>query len=703
MRKEKKENLTRAWSLYEEGRGFNNSLTPNYYTMVDTNTEFYAGNQWIHLPMTPAMSRLPKPVFNVIKRVTNVLVSQVASGGISVNLEPLSFYDGGEGSAEAGGISETKFAQAEITNILEKLRMEYRMRDALIDAAQTGDYCAHFYWDAYARPYGGASGAYRGEICMELVDGINVMMGNPNSPKVQSQPYILLIGRDTVANLREEYLEQHPGDEIGAMRIQQDGDRYEQAGSSGKVELTGDEGAKCSYVFLYEKIAHEQPMVDVDGKPVLEPVTYKNGDPVYEKGDDGEILKDASGKPIQKMRQVKERVESVHVSKCTRSAVIFEDVDTGLESYPIAWANWEKQKNCYHGRALVTGVIPNQIFINSMYAMVMRHLQQEAFPKTIYNADVIGQWTNEIGQSIAVHGLQPNQAINQVAANLHPADMSNQILSVIDRVVALTKECLGVTDVQMGTVKSENTSAIMVMQSNAEVPLETIRSGMYEWMEDIVRILLDMMGTYYGVRPVAVNRSMEIPATDISSGQAVLNQYTGQMKMVSETRRVLEEYDFSRLKHLHLDVRVDVGAATAYSEIAMTQTLDNLREAQLIDTIDYLERIPDKLIPNKQALINKLKAERSRMDGMPAGQALPDSQIQQQNQAFMQQVNANGGSTSAKRGRGGGAGKQMFGGQIDQDKVVSALPTNVQAQFSSMPTRAKNATVKSMSMKMNGG
>ena len=41
---------------------------------------------------------------------------------------------------------------------------------------------------------------------------------------------------------------------------------------------------------------------------------------------------------------------TVHVTKATRSAVIYEDVDTGLSRYPIAWGNWEKQKNrCLSG------------------------------------------------------------------------------------------------------------------------------------------------------------------------------------------------------------------------------------------------------------------------------------------------------------------------------------------------------------------
>lgn len=74
-------------------------------------------------------------------------------------------------------------------------------------------------------------------------------------------------------------------------------------------------------------------------------------------------------------------VTTVHVTKATKDCNIFEDVDTGLSRYPIAWGNWERQKNQYHGRALVTGIVPNQIFINSMMALVFRHLQLQSFPR----------------------------------------------------------------------------------------------------------------------------------------------------------------------------------------------------------------------------------------------------------------------------------------------------------------------------------
>ena len=75
---------TKAWERYERGRAYNNRLTPNQYNLVNTNIEFFAGNQWLHLAQTPAMQKLPKPTFNIIKRVTSLFVASLTSSAVSI-------------------------------------------------------------------------------------------------------------------------------------------------------------------------------------------------------------------------------------------------------------------------------------------------------------------------------------------------------------------------------------------------------------------------------------------------------------------------------------------------------------------------------------------------------------------------------------------------------------------------------------------
>lgn len=667
------ETKTRAWRYYEAGRAYNNGLTPNQYRTVNTNVEFFAGNQWLHIPETKAMSRLAKPVFNIVKRVTNLFVAALTANETTISFDSLSYYDGENLSDPTSNAAE--YATAEVRNLMDKFKMNYRVREALFDGAQTGDYCAHFFWDADALPYGGAFGAYKGEIQMEMVDGINVMFGNPNDRRVQEQPYVLIIGRDTVENLRAEKRrydkKNKTKDGLNDDIIQSDSDTADQIGVGGRHELiqSDDKNGKCLYVYLYEKVRHEEDVIDEKtGKPAEETVLDKDGNPVPLMVD-GKPVVDADGTPRYKTQKVTRTVTSVYVTKATKSCNIFTGIDTGLSLYPIAWGNWEHQKNQYHGRALVTGIIPNQIFINTMFAMVMRHLQLMGFPKAVYNADLIGQWNNEVGQAIAVHGLTPGQAIGDIAGYLQPADMSNQIIAVIDKAMTYTRECLGATDVQMGNVRPDNTSALMVLQSNAEVPLENPKANMYEWYEDIGAIMLDMMGTYYGQRPLVRDREFQEVVMG-ADGTPMIDPMTGTMMQNTVTRRVLETFDFKQFKHLFLNIRVDVGATSTYSEISVVQTLDNLRRDGTLEVIDYLERIPDKLIPRKAELIAEL---RKRAQTMQA-----------------QGLNANGQPIQPQSS---GSAPAMGAG-LDEAKIIQNMPENIQSRFNSLPEVAQDALLK---------
>ncbi|MBQ9617277.1 MAG: hypothetical protein IJR48_02840 [Oscillibacter sp.] len=606
------ERVTRAWQLYEAGIRYNQSLTPDQYRVVETNTEFFAGNQWLNMPDTPAMRRLPKPTFNILERVASLFIASLTSSATAIRVEPLAKHAvnparfGGHDIAQDKDAAE--FANAALANLLEKLKLDYRIRDALYDGAITGDYCAHFWFDPEARPYGGAFENYSGEIQMELVDGINVMFGNPNDRAVESQPYIIIVGRDTVRNLRAE-ARRHGNAEPSA--IQPDSEYDHMPGVGGKVELEDDDetgNGKALYVYLYEM---------------------------------------AGG--------------TVHVTKATREAVIYEDIDTGLSVYPIAWGNWRRQKNQYHGRALLTGLIPNQVEINKMFATALRHLQATAFPKVIYDADRVPYWSETVGEPIAVRGLRAGEKIPDLATAFSVPEMSGQISNFLDKLLSYTKDCMGATDAQMGNVKPDNTSALMVLQTNAEIPLENIRTGLHEWVEDIGRILLDMMGTYYGERPVVVEMEMETPAEG-PGGTVPYDDVAKQFVTSTEREKVVDFFDFSTFKNLWLNLRVDVGATTYFSEIAVVQTLDNLRRDGMLSAVQYLERVPDKLVPQKDELIRELQAS--------AGAIPPQS----------------------------GGGAPSMGGPLPPE---AGLPVSVQAALERLPSTAKRAARNVGTLRMN--
>lgn len=226
--------------------------------------------------------------------------------------------------------------------------------------------------------------------------------------------------------------------------------------------------------------------------------------------------------------------------------------------------------------------------------MCMYHLMMTAFPKAVYNSDIIQQWDNSIGTAIPVSGVDLTTNMSNIAGYLQPAQMSNQITQLIEMVMQYTKEMLGVSDAALGTIDPKNTSAIIAVQKSTAIPLENPKMNLYEWIEDIGRIMLDMMGTYYGTRPVVV-------------------EVQGQNQMIQQ--------DFSILKDEWLKVRADVGEASYWSEIASLQTLDNLLMNQKIEFIDYLERVPEEYIPQKQALIDKIREMQAQQEQMQQAQA----------------------------------------------------------------------------------
>ena len=164
-----------------------------------------------------------------------------------------------------------------------------------------------------------------------------------------------------------------------------------------------------------------------------------------------------------------------------------------------------------------------------------------------------------------------------------------------------------------------------------------------------------MMGTYYGLRPMVRERTFREPVME--NGVPVFAP-DGTMALKAVTKRVVETYDFSHFKHLWLRLGVDVGAASYFSEIAMTQTLDNLHMGGALDVIQYLERLPDRLIPRKEELIEELKKARSSMEPQTNKDHVPLSS------------------------------------RLSKDKALAQEPVHIQSIYESLPETAQRAIVE---------
>ena len=264
----------------------------------------------------------------------------------------------------------------------------------------------------------------------------------------------------------------------------------------------------------------------------------------------------------------------------TREKLVRPEWDTGLTLYPLSWMSWDSVPGCCHGQAAVTGLIPNQIFVNKLFAMSMISLMSNAYPKIVFDRTKIARWDNRVGAAIGVTG-----DTSGVATAVGAQSMSPQISQFIALAIDYTQNFMGATDTALGNVDPRNTSAIIAVQKASNIPLEMVKQNLYQCLEEMGRVYIDIMGAYYGER------------------------------LCPDGRGGAETFDFSSLSEAPMKLRLDVGSCSYWSEVASVQTLDNLLKAGHITLSEYLERLPDGFVTGREELIAARRAAEAQAQG----------------------------------------------------------------------------------------
>ncbi len=396
----------------------------------------------------------------------------------------------------------------------ERLKMDYLTKEGLKQAAITGDFVQYFYWDTELE----TGQALTGDISTQLIDNVNFYPGNPNSADVQAQPYIILAFRELVSKVRQE-AKANGCDNVD--EIVADEDNAYTSGDLGKVEL--EDAGKCNVLLkMYKK----------DGR--------------------------------------------VWCEKSVRGMVIQPPKDTRLTRYPVALMNWDTRKNSCHGVAEVTGLIPNQVFVNKILALSQLNQMQMSFPKVIFDRTRIREWSNKVAGAVAVNG-----DIAGAAQYLMPPGASYDAWQGLNATLETTMRMMGANDVTLGNLKNpDNTSAFIATRDAALVPLQSQQERFYAFVEDIGLIWLDFIRQYY------------------HGGRMIPLEQDGRRVYVPLPDDILDAYAM-RLK-------VDVGPSSMWSEVQVVQTLDNLLKGGQISLRQYLERMPDGQIPMREELLEEV-------------------------------------------------------------------------------------------------
>ena len=144
---------------------------------------------------------------------------------------------------------------------------------------------------------------------------------------------------------------------------------------------------------------------------------------------------------------------TVHMMKVTSQVVLKDDTDLKYHRYPLAYWTWEKVKNCYHGQSPITGLIPNQIFINKIYAMCMVYMTNMGFPRVFYDENKIAKITNDVSKATAVTNMD---LAGRIMDAVKAPDFSNQIIQLVDSTINYTKDFMGASDAALGNISNPN-------------------------------------------------------------------------------------------------------------------------------------------------------------------------------------------------------------------------------------------------------
>lgn len=302
--------------------------------------------------------------------------------------------------------------------------------------------------------------------------------------------------------------------------------------------------------------------------------------------DMAKIEVDGAGKVTVLTRYWKDKDGKVMFCKAAAGVTIKKETDTYLSLYPIAVMQWERRKKSIFGVGDTEGLIPNQKAVNMLVAMQILSVQLTGWPKLVYKTGAIDPWkvTNAPGEMI-----EDRQPVGQGdgVKYLNPGNISASAANLVEAILAYTRQMTGADDAATGTAPSAdlNATAIMLLQKAAAIPIESIKRRFYRLTEDIGRIWEDIWKVKYNI-PRQINLKNE-------DGEEEPEIFTG-----------------SAYQGVELNLKIDVGPSSTYSEALMVSTLEKAKDAGDITFEQLLKYMPKSIVPYRDRLLKELDQQK---------------------------------------------------------------------------------------------
>jgi hypothetical protein len=330
------------------------------------------------------------------------------------------------------------------------------------------------------------------------------------------------------------------------------------------------------------------------------------------------------------------------------SGIIFKPkTKTPLTLYPIVIMQWERRKRSIFGISDTEGLIPNQKAINFLMAMQLLSTQLTGWPKLLVDKTMVKQAiSNAPGEVINVLS-QAGHSIGNSVQYMNPVAMPAHTPHLIDSFLSYTKEVAGANENALGEQKTSqlNATAIMLLQKASGVPLESIKKRFYQAMEDAGRIWGDFWKGYYNIDRIITLKD--------DNNQSYTQTFNG-----------------SQHQNVDMNLKIDIGPSSSYSESLMMTSLDKLFDKGAISLEQYLTFAPNNVIPFKDRLLKSIQQQANDPNHI-LSQLTPQEQQAfyaappEQQQAILAQLQASQGQMQ---------------GQAPQQPVMAQQPNMPQQQ-----------------------
>jgi hypothetical protein len=397
----------------------------------------------------------------------------------------------------------------------------------------------------------------------EILNKTDVYFGNENSWDIQSQPWIIIRKRMPVTQVREM------AEKLGC--------------SKDDIKLiVGDN-------YDLNRSAGEQSKHELDDMcTVLTKLWKEDGKVFYEKS--------------------------------TQCVELQKKKNSGLSRYPVAHYIWSEKKGFSRGEGVVRNLIANQIEVNKTLMRRAVVTKNTAFPKKVYNADVITNPAaiDSVGGKIRVNGNV--QDVRNAFMMIDPAQMSPDVSALQQDLIETTRLLENAGDITTGSVNPEQASgkAILAVQNASQQSLNPQVQGLKDFIEDVALIWLDIIVTYMQDGMVLQTEIDEDPQTGEKMYQNV-------------------KVPASALKALKASVKIEITPMSVYDEYAQELAVEGLLKQgwfapNNLEQLDfYIDVLPAKSVMPKQIIKKRIQKEREKQERI--------AQIDAQTQLMYQQAN----------------------------------------------------------------